>query len=43
MYTYILVSPVAKNPSAMLEMWVQSLSWEDPLKKLTAIHTSNLA
>ena len=26
-------SSVAKNPSAKQEMWVQSLSWEDPLEK----------
>ena len=35
-----------KNPPAMQETqetWVQSLSWEDPLKKKTATHSSILA
>ena len=27
----------------MQETWVQSLDWEDPLKKDMATHTSNLA
>ena len=28
-----------KNPPAMQETWVQSLSWEDPLKKEMATHS----
>ena len=32
-----------KNPSAMQETWVQSLSWEDPLEEGTATHSSILA
>ena len=28
-----LVAQKVKNPPAMLETWVQSLSWEDPLEK----------
>ena len=27
----------------MLEMWVQSLAWEDPLEEAKATHTSILA
>ena len=34
---------MVKNPPAMWETWVQSLSWEDPLEKGTATHTSILA
>ena len=39
-------SPVAqlvKNPHAMQETWVWSLSWEDPLEKRKATHSSILA
>ena len=32
-----------KNPPAMQESWVQSLSWEDPLEKEIATHSSILA
>ena len=32
-----------KNLSAMQEMWVQSLGWEDPLEKEMATHSSILA
>ena len=28
-----LVAQLVKNPPAMQETWVQSLSWEDPLEK----------
>ena len=28
-----LVTQPVKNPSAMQQIWVQSLGWEDPLKK----------
>ena len=38
-----LVSQPVKNPPAMWETWVQSLSWEDPLEKGTATHSSILA
>ena len=29
---------LVKNPSAMWEAWVQSLSWEDPLENRKATH-----
>ena len=32
-----------KNLSAMQEIWVQSLGWEDPLEKGKATHSSVLA
>ena len=38
-----LVAQLVKNPPAMWEAWVQSLGWEDPLEKGTAIHSSVLA
>ena len=34
---------VVKNLPAMQEMWVQSLGWEDPLKKEMVTHSSTLA
>ena len=34
---------VVKNPSAMPEMWLQALSWEDPLEEAMATHSSILA
>ena len=34
---------VVKNPPAMRETWVRSLSWEDPLEKGKATHSSILA
>ena len=34
---------VVKNPPAMQETWVQSLSQEDPLEKEIATHSSILA
>ena len=34
---------LVKNPPAMLETWVQSLSWENPLEKGKATHSSVLA
>ena len=34
-----LVVQLVKNPPAMRETWVQSLSWEDPLKKGKATHS----
>ena len=38
-----LVTQVVKNPPAMWETWVRSLSWEDPLEKGQATHSSILA
>ena len=38
-----LVTQLVKNPPAMRETWVQSLSWEDPLKEGMAAHSSVLA
>ena len=38
-----LVAQLVKNPPAMWETWVQSLSWEDPLDKGKATHSSILA
>ena len=38
-----LVVQLVKNPPAMQETWVQSLGWEDPLKKGKATHSSILA
>ena len=35
--------PAVKNPSAMQEMQVQSLGWEDPLVEETATYSSILA
>ena len=37
------VAQMVKNLSAMLETWVPSLGWEDPLKKGMATHSSILA
>ena len=34
---------MAKCLSKMLETWVQSLGWEDPLEKEMAIHSSTVA
>ena len=38
-----LLTQTVKNPPAMLETWVRSLSWEDPLEKGTDTHSSILA
>ena len=38
-----LVVQMVKNPPAMQETWVQSLSQEDPLEKGMATHSSILA
>ena len=38
-----LVAQMGKSLSAMQETWVRSLSWEDPLEKGMAIHSSILA
>ena len=34
---------MVKNPSAMQEIWFQSLGWEDPLEEGMATHSSILA
>ena len=34
---------MVKNPSAVQEIWVRSLGWEDPLEKVMATHSSILA
>ena len=38
-----LVAQLVKNPPAVWETWVQSLSWEDALEKGKATHFSILA
>ena len=38
-----LVIQLVKNLPAMRETWVQSLTWEDPLEKGKATHSSILA
>ena len=38
-----LVAQLGKNPPAMLETWVQSLGWEEPLEKGKSIHSNILA
>ena len=38
-----LLAQMVKNLSAVQEMWVQSLGWEDPLEKGMATHSSILA
>ena len=38
-----LVIQMVKNLPGMLETWVQSLGWEDPLEKEMATRSSNLA
>ena len=38
-----LIAQLVKNLPAMLEIWVRSLGWEDPLEKGKASHSSILA
>ena len=38
-----MIAQVVKNLPAMWESWVRSLSWEDPLEKGKATHSSILA
>ena len=38
-----LVAQLVKNPTAVREIWVRSLGWEDPLEKGTVTHSSILA
>ena len=42
-FTVFLVAQLVKNPPAMWETWILSLSWEDPLEKGKATHSSILA
>ena len=42
-YDSSLVTQMVKNPPAMQETWIQSLSQEDSLEKGMAIHSSILA
>ena len=35
-----MVAQTVKNPPTILETWVRSLGWEDPLEKGTATHSS---
>ena len=37
------MAQLVKNPPAMLETWVRSLDWEDPLEKGKATHSNTLA
>ena len=37
------MAQLVRNPPAMRETWVQSLGWEDPLKKEKATNSSILA
>ena len=37
------MAQLVKNLPAMQETWAQSLGWEDPLERVTAIHSSVLA
>jgi len=37
------MAQTVRNLPAMREIWVQSLSWEDPLEKGRATHSSILA
>ena len=38
-----LIAQMVKNPSAMWEIWVRSLGWEDSLEKRKATHSNILA
>ena len=38
-----MVTQLVKNPSAMQEIQVWSLGWEDPLEKEMVTHSSTLA
>ena len=43
MYCASLVAQLVKNMPAVQKTWVRSLSWEDPLKKEMATHSSIFA
>ena len=36
------MAQAVKNPPAVVETWVRSLGWEDPLEKKMATHSSIL-
>ena len=38
-----MVAQLVKNPPAMLETWVPSLGWEDPMEEGMATHSIILA
>ena len=38
-----MVAQTVKSLPAMLETWVQSLGWEEPLERGMAVHSSILA
>ena len=38
-----LVAQRVKNPPAMLETWVRSVGWEDPLEEEMVTHSNILA
>ena len=38
-----LIAQLVKTPPAVQETWILSLSWEDPLEKGKAAHSSILA
>ena len=38
-----LVAQMVKRLPALVETWVQSLGWQDPLEKEIATHSSTLA
>ena len=40
LFTFISPPLLVKNLPAVLETWVQSLGWEDPLEKGQATHSS---
>ena len=40
---FSLVAQMVKHLPTMLETWVRSLGWEDPLEKEMATHSSTLA
>ena len=42
-FTSLVVAQLVKNLLGMLETWVQSLGWEDPLEKGMATHSRFLA
>ena len=39
----MVLAQMVKNPPALQETWVRSMSWEDPLEKGMATHFSILA
>ena len=43
LFTISLVAQLVENPPAVLEIWIRSLGWEDPLEKGKATHSSVLA